>query len=320
MKRHLSKKLLIQLTITALLLFFVLRKLDFGKLYEVLRRVSPLDFVYLCLLYTGGQLISSVKWAVLLRHAGIKRRYMECLRAYFLGMFFNSFGLGTVGGDVARAVAIKPEKGERAAAFATVIADRVHGLGVLLTIGAVSIAAVRPPVLGAYAGEVAAVSVVAMLIGWFIGPKGLVFVCERLGKFTELARRIACAFPTRPRTFLLATVLSVIFHCSQLFLHLLFASTLAVKLSLSYIFATIPIANAASALPISIQGLGVRESAYLALLSPIGISPEICVAFGALWFFTTQVVSGIGALIIAPGLLTGRKQIEELVSEMEEEA
>jgi len=314
-KKKLSKKLLVQLAVTVVLLVLVLRKLDSGKLVTVLERVSFSYMVLLAVIYLVGQLISSVKWSILLKNAGIERSYSETLRAYFLGMFVNSFGLGTVGGDVARALALKPEQGKRAATFASVIADRIHGLGVLLSIGAVSIAIFKPAVLGPYAGPLALAGSFALLVGWFIGPKVLVMIGDRTKKFSDLARNVARAFPSKPGVFLATTSLSIIAHCCQLYMHSLMATALQVTLPLSYIFSTIPIANAASTLPISVQGLGVRESAYFFLLSPIGIEPEVCVAFGALWFLTAQGVSALGALFIAPGLFLGREKVEDLVEQ-----
>src|SRR5260221_13522527 len=98
-------------------------------------------------------------------------------------MFVNSFGLATVCGDLARAIVLKPEHGKRAAAFATVIADRLHGLGVLLTIGAIGIAIEKPPVLGPYAGILAWIGVIGLALGWFVGPWLLVRVAAHSERF-----------------------------------------------------------------------------------------------------------------------------------------
>lgn len=314
-KKGLSKKLIIQLLVSAVLLFLIFRKLDSSKLIGTLERVSPLAILELTCIYLAGQLVSATKWRILVRSAHIERTWGECVRAYILGMFVNSFGLGTVGGDVTRALALKPEKGKRAAAFASVIADRIHGLGVLVTIGAIGIAFVQPAVLGPHAGLFAWIAVIGLTIAWFFGPLILVRATKLSPKFGETAVNISRAFPTKPKLFFAATFLSVILHTSQLYIHYLMARALGIDLSMGYIFATIPIVNAASSLPVSIQGLGVREGAYLFLLTPLGIEPEVCVAFGALWFLTAQVVSALAALTIAPGLLTGKNSVEDLAPE-----
>ncbi len=315
--RRIKKRLLIQLLVSAALLTFVLRRIDSAKLLAVLERVSFSSLALLVCFYLCGQLLSATKWRIFVRSAQIERSWTECARAYFLGMFVNSFGLGTVGGDVTRAVALRPEHGKRAAAFATVVADRLHGLCVLLTIGAVGIALVKPPVLGPYAGQLAWAAVIGLAVGWFIGPPLLIRIANAGGRFGEAAAAIARAFPKRPAPLIAATAISALFHTGQLLMHWFMAYALGLSVPLGYLFATIPIANAASTLPVSIQGLGVRESAYLFLLQPIGVDPEVCFAFGALWFLTAQFVSAIGALVIAPGLLLGREKMEDLVPEAE---
>ena len=321
---HFSKKLALQIAISGVLLLFVFRKLDLTKLVNAIGEVNFTTILALCTVYFLGQVISSAKWYIFVKHAELDRSWKDCLRAYFLGMFFNSFGLGTVGGDVARAVAIKPEKGERAAAFATVIADRLHGLAVLLAIGGIGIALNQPAALGPLTGGVVKLSVLAwsvvgvLALGWFSGPILLLrfaSMAKRLGK-EKMAKgfvAVSKAFPTAGYPFLIATTLSATFHSTQIAMHMIMVHSLGVDVSWGYLFAVIPLVNAASSLPVSIQGLGVRESSYLLLLPSVGIPPEDCVVFGALWFITASIVSALGALVVVPNLFKVKEDIEETI-------
>ena len=47
----------------------------------------------------------------------------------------------------------------------------------------------------------------------------------------------------------------------------------------------------------SINGIGLRESLYIFWFSSLGISPEISVAFGAIWILCTTVVSALGGIL-----------------------
>lgn len=325
-KSNLSAKLILQLAISGVLILFVFRKLDADKLLHALSQVDISTVAMLCAIYFVGQLLSALKWRIFVLQAELRRSPSECLRAYFLGMFFNSFGLGTVGGDVARAIAIKPEKGERAAAFATVIADRLHGLAVLLTIGGISIAIFQPPALGPLTGGLVRLSVLAwsavilLAIGWFSGPfifLKIASLAKNLGK-DKIAKgfvAISKAFPSMGYPFLLATAISMVFHSMQIAMHMLMAHSLGADISWGYLFAVVPLVNAASSLPVSIQGLGVRESSYLLLLPSAGIPAEDCVIFGALWFLTATIVSALGALIVVPNLFKTKEIIQEAITE-----
>lgn len=258
---------------------------------------------------------------ILVRSAGLRRSYLECARAYFLGMFANSFGLGTVGGDLARALALKPEAGFRAAAFASVVADRIHGLGVLAFIGAIAIIVVRPEVMGPYGVLLAWAAVIGLGVFWVAGPALLLRFVPHHHRFRATAVRVASAFPRSPKPFFTATALSAMLHFLQIFMHILMVRALAAPLTTGYLFATVPVANILSSLPISVQGLGVRESSYLFLFIPAGASKEVAVAIGAIWFISVTITSAVGALIFAPQLFAGQEKLpsETEVEELEEE-
>jgi hypothetical protein len=55
--------------------------------------------------------------------------------------------------------------------------------------------------------------------------------------------------------------------------------------------------NIASSLPISWQGLGVREYAYNKFLVPAFLSTEQVVIFGALWLCSIMALSAIGGVV-----------------------
>ena len=57
--------------------------------------------------------------------------------------------------------------------------------------------------------------------------------------------------------------------------------------------------NIASSLPISWQGLGIRENSYIFFLTaaPAIVSKEQAVAFGALWLLAVTVSSAIGGIV-----------------------
>jgi uncharacterized membrane protein YbhN (UPF0104 family) len=62
-------------------------------------------------------------------------------------------------------------------------------------------------------------------------------------------------------------------------------------------FSVVPLTALAMVLPISINGVGVRENALAILLAPQGVSQEKAVAIGLLWL-ASQVATGlIGGLL-----------------------
>jgi hypothetical protein len=77
------------------------------------------------------------------------------------------------------------------------------------------------------------------------------------------------------------------------------ASALGAEIPLATLFVVIPLVNIASSLPISWNGLGVRENSYMFFLTaaPALVTKEQAAAFGALWLLAVTVTSAIGGIV-----------------------
>ena len=298
-KKPLWKRLL-PVAISLLFIGLIYSKTNLSSLLETLSTISLETAFAIASLYAFGQLVSAAKWRIFVSSIGMEKPYLETARAYFFGMFVNTFALGTVGGDVARSLALRPPKGKRAAAIATSVADRVQGLGVLLTIGAIGIIFVKPEALGPLAVPLAWLCVLSLALGWLIGPKILTRVFPKDHRFGRSAREVKNAFPRDPKLFVVAAAISVFFHFVQIYMHYVIAYELGASvLSFAFLIATVPLVNVAAAMPISINGLGVREAMYIFLFVPHGVSQEVAVAFGAIWILAVTAVSAVGGLVVA---------------------
>lgn len=291
-------KTLVRLGISILVLTLILYKLvDRRQLLDQLSRLSTQGVILIIFVYTLGQMLSAEKWKIFITQANISRSYISIMRAYFLGMFINTFGLGTVGGDVARAVLINPEKGKRAAALASVVADRIHGLCVLLSIGTLASIFVRPQVVMSWIYPCGTLSIPIMLVCWVYGPRILSSLVPDTHRWKQPAMNAAQAFITSPRPFTVASTLSILFHFSQIYLHTLILAELNTSVPFWYLVATVPFVNVLCSLPISMNGIGLREGLYIFFFSALGLSRETSVAMGLIWVFTITVISAASGLI-----------------------
>lgn len=294
---------IIKLTVSLVLLAVVYSTVRWEVLLTQLQHVSLGGFLVLVALYALGQLLSALKWRVFISSAGLDRSFGSVVRAYFFGMFVNVFGFGTLGGDLARCLAIRPGPGERAAAVATVVADRVHGLCVLLAVGVVSLAILEPKSLASLEPALLAggtLGLILLTFGWCLGPMLLRRFVPQDRRWGQVLLRVAEAFPRdRPR-IVKASVISFLFHNVQLVMHVVMARELLAPLSVSEVYATVPFVNIGSSVPISVMGVGVREGLYVVLFSPLGVPLEISVAFGALWLLVTSAVSAVGSVALSP--------------------
>lgn len=299
-KRKFALKTILKVIFTLLLLGFIYSRLDYPVLIERISSIEPTAFLIIFFLYLAGQVLSSFKWRVFLAEAGIEVSQIVIIRAFFLGMFINTFGFGTVGGDVARALAIPCQKGFRAAAIATVLADRIHGLSTLLMIGTVSLLIVRPDYLPDYALYLLFGLLTLLLSAWLFGPRIVLSLLPTGSLLKDRLERVFKAFPRSMTSLILATLISVSFHSVQIVMAYEIFQIIKTPISLSLAYTTVPFINAASALPITVNGLGVRELVATHLLYPAGVLKEASVAFAAIWVLVVTLVSAIGGLLILP--------------------
>lgn len=279
------------------MLLLVLRYVEFEKLEKTILDL-PLSVVLITtLLYVLGQMLSSYKWW-LIASVSVPAPFINALRAYWVGMYANAFGLGTVGGDVARGILYAGKRKAKTEALASVIADRAHGLLVLALIGIVSVLIVDQDRIDSSFKLLLLASAVSIVIGWFVGPALLLRFTPKTSKWRNKVERTAAQFPRSFGRLLSITILSVFFHSTQILTHVYMARAIGLDIPWMRFFAAIPFVNIMGTLPISWQGLGVRESSLLYFLKGY-ITSEQVVTLGALWFIAVTASSAIGGIVAA---------------------
>jgi glycosyltransferase 2 family protein len=288
-----------------------------GLLGYFLSRVHPERFVttfatakfsYIGLamaVYLITQLISAVRWTVLARPVGIKTPFTDLLRYYLVGMFFNLFAPGTVGGDVSRIYYLVRDEDAHANgrgvttvhAAISVLMDRAIGMVVLVWLGAVALwlfpqyavpQSIRSVTFLLAWGFVAAVLVLPLLRPLL--PEG--------GPPLVLKLRLALrSYRSNWHALVAAAFLSLVVHLIQAWMHTLMARALDLDVPFSFCLIIYPLVGTFSAIPVSLNGLGLREGGYIYMLAIIGIGTEKGIAFGLLLFLIVALDSLLGGLL-----------------------
>ncbi|MGH7768966.1 MAG: lysylphosphatidylglycerol synthase transmembrane domain-containing protein [Candidatus Binatia bacterium] len=288
------------------LLAFFLSRIDMMHFFGVL---SSAQFSYIAaalLIYLFGQFVSSLRWAVLARTLGFRNPYKDFATIYFIGMFFSLFTPSTVGGDVGRVFYLARDgadakkgttAGPLASATVSVLVDRAAGMAVLIWIGAVAVAAFP----GYALPSAIRYATFAIALGFLLGFFSLPVLSELLeGRDNRILRTLRLAvenYRHHWRVLVQAMALSLIVHVLQSWMHVLLGRSLDAEIPWSYAFIIYPLVGTFSALPVSLNGIGLREGGYLFLLTRVGVSSEKAIAFGLLWFIIVALDSLIGGLI-----------------------
>jgi uncharacterized membrane protein YbhN (UPF0104 family) len=255
---------------------------------QSLAHERPLFFIATIALYLGGQAMSAYRWMLLARLSGLAGRARDYLGYYMIGMFTNLFVPGLIGGDAARATYLGLRYHRMGEAVASVIADRSVGLVALFWFAAVAVLVVASVRLPLTMVEVAVAIGVLALLGYLAAPL-LVTLLHYLPRRLEEFLRPLTPYCKNPRGLLLPLALSLVLQASLAFCQYLLALGMGLDVPISAVMLVVPIANVAASLPLTLNGLGVREGAYLFLFSMAGVKHQEAIALGLLWFSATMI-------------------------------
>jgi uncharacterized protein (TIRG00374 family) len=294
--------------VTIVLYLIVFYRIQFDGLIERLSSARLRFFVVAVAAYAAGQALSAYKWQILTRPVGLALAYPRAIAMYFIGMFFNIFLPTIVGGDAVKAVLLARHTGAPARSTMTVFMERNTGLLALLTI-ATAAAWFAPPVQLA---GLPLFAVTALLFAAFIAANAAL-LSERLYRAVDFAivRTPLARFRARamslydaliPYTRALGTVtaavlISFVFQAVVILVVFLNTRALDHPFPLSAIAVFVPLISLAGMLPISVNGLGVREALYLLLFGQLGAPPEVAVLLALLYFAVTLTASLPGGLL-----------------------
>jgi uncharacterized membrane protein YbhN (UPF0104 family) len=299
------KAFVLKLLVSLGLLAFFLSRIDFSQFVRV---VTSADLFYLgviLLAYAAGQVVSCLRWIVLAYPLGFHFSFTQYLSFYFIGMFFNLFAPSTIGGDASRIFyltrASKPRQQawgrQTTHALVAVLTDRIVGMAVMVWLAALALLLFpQYPVPDVIRYVTFGLSL-AFFASWFFLPL-LNRLLRRLGYSAgEYLRLSLETYWGRQQIILNSILLSVIVHLNQGALQFYLGKAVALDIPWSFGFILYPLVGIFSALPISFNGIGLREGGYLFLLTQIGVSSEKAIAVGLLWFLVIVLDSLIGGIL-----------------------
>jgi glycosyltransferase 2 family protein len=227
-------------------------------------------------------LLGVVRWRMVLRVQGLDLPFSRAGEISLVAHFFNSFLLGSTGGDLLKAYyAARETHHKKAEAVTTVFVDRLIGLFAMLLFACLMMGPNLPLLaahrrLKALAGLIVAMmlgcALVVVLAFWGGVSRGLPQARQWLAKLPkgELLERslTACRQFGRQRVFLLQALgLSMVLNAVCVWQVTTLAWGLNMDISTLALFLIVPMIICISALPITPSGLGVRENLFVWMLA-----------------------------------------------------
>jgi uncharacterized membrane protein YbhN (UPF0104 family) len=306
-----------RLLVSAALVAVLAWRVDWGQIGSAFARLNGWFWLAALAVYLAAQTVSGLRWRILARAVGLDGPRAEFVGEYFVGMFFSLFLPTSVGGDVVRAWRLarrpgaEPPAGRRMAAVLSVLADRANGLVVLIVL-ACAAAACCPVALPFWA--LAAVLGVGggAALGFGLLPLWRRVVIPRLraalprfarplNGLQSLADGAAVTLGDR-RVLVQGTALSALVQAANVVVVWLVGEGLGLRVPFLYYGVLVPLVTLLTLLPVSVNGVGLREMGLVVLLGPLGVGAADAVTLGLLSFavYTAAGLAGVFFLIGGP--------------------
>ena len=308
-----GKKILLQLlkiTISIGLISFLIWKVSPSSLSRYLKSIDPFLFAAAIIVFFLSSFLGAVQWYILLRKSDFNLTFPRVLSLYLVGLFFNNFFPANVGGDAYKIFDVARMGNDPYKVFAITLLDRIFGIFGLCILALISSFIILPT------GNINNLWVYILLFMVIVGGCVIVLLNRRLSHFLRsifiriklwnIGKRLDTIFgqlgglrnlkPVMAKV----TLLTLSIQFLRIITHIIVGRSIGMTMSgwvPLYFFVFIPLLGIIMILPISINGLGVREGAAVLLFTGVGILPEQALLVEFLTYVVMVAVSLCGGVL-----------------------
>ena len=314
MKNVISKfwvKSLSRAIISITLMAWLISHVEFKEIFLKWHSVNWfILFFWTILLHLLFLILKAIRLKMLLKQFDIKLTTSWLTIIQLKGNFLKNFIPGGITGDIYKTYAIIKKNKLGGKTISTVLIEKAFGTFALILLAIVCyligvfamkisiFIEILRPVLIAFGVSLLCVILFfkffqsGVLEIWFYG---IPFISEMILNMKQLMNALLDL-----KKWIRIALLSLAIQIALVVWYWAVASITNLHFSLIVLFVAIPVAEFLIALPISIGGLGVRESAFVFLFRPFGMTLEEIISFSLLCFFVMtiiRIISGITFLI-----------------------
>jgi uncharacterized membrane protein YbhN (UPF0104 family) len=296
--------------ISTVLIWLLLGRANLGEIWGAMQRADAALLAVAFALLFVGYVISTLRWQMLLRALDIHLPFRALFVSYCVAIFVGNFLPSTVGGDAVRAYDTVRMSGRKGGPIAVVLVDRLLGVLALVLFAAVVLlvraeASARLPWLRW--GVLAALAAMFGLVGWiFWRPsapaQGYPLSSAGSSGVQRLVSRAVAAFRAfggKIGALGKGFAYSVLLQSNVVLHFYLIAKAVGIQLGLGHFFFIVPVATILTMLPVTINGIGIRENAFVFLLSPFAVPASTTIAFTWIGFGMMLLYGAMGGVVYA---------------------
>ena len=297
------QKMWLSLTFRVLATFalaaFVLQRIEWDSLVHILNALQWKWFIAGQTIAITIQVVAGIRWSALAKPIGFLHSTSFFIWRFFEGVFFNLCLPSSIGGDIVKAYRLSDTNRGRLLAGCTILADRLTGVSALGILAGSALLSLKFNLSLSSTVAVASVLLACVLLGFRLTIGNLDHFLDLLPTTHRLRQFLAQLLPYQVRPSLMgkAVAWSLIVQVGASLSVGLMARGVGVALEWITWFSVVPLIALAIVLPISINGVGIREGGMVFLLGQWGVAEEKAVAVGLLWFFATIVTGLFGGVL-----------------------
>ena len=267
-------KAIIKVLFSLALLWYVFRHIDYKESMSILKQSNYMYLFWAFIFFNLSKIVSSIRLNWYFKEIGILISEKTNLTLYYLGMFYNLFLPGGIGGDGYKAYLLnKNFKAKMSDILQALLLDRVTGLIALIFLAGVLY----------YFSHFPYFKALSILLVVCVYPI-FYFFNKIYGKFLKYYKQ----------TYTLGLAVQILQVVSAYFI----IKALPDSLPTIDILVLFLISSVVAILPISIGGVGVREFTFLYGAKLLGFNASAGVTFSLLFFLITMFSSLIGIIFV----------------------
>ena len=314
-----SRRLRVGLTLllTSLAVAYLVWKVDLADTIDTLLDANPWWFALSVGIMIGTALPMALRWQWMMRAQGMDDSFAWLTRAYFVSYTASQVLPTSIGGDAMRVYeTARRHPGRTGDVTGIILLERGLGGAGTVLLGAIGFALA----VGHYD-----VSAYLWLEGLFVfGTLVLMFLFfarsarPLLARARPLLRRLRVERPLRvlydgihafrghPRLLLGVFVFTTVIQAVRILSIWAAAKAVGIELSPRIYFVMGPLFFLILILPITLNGIAVREAFFVSFLGSVGVAADTAFAAGFLFFLVTTLLAAPGAVILLREGLRGR--------------
>ncbi len=269
-------KLLLKLIVAGAALYFVFNKISLKEILEVFSTANWFWLVIALILFIGSKIISSFRLNCFFRIHELALTELQNLKLYWLGMFYNLFLPGGIGGDAYKIYLLnKTFQTNSKALFSAVLVDRLSGMSLLLFLAAILMGFVPSsyPLLNysLYLAPLVIVGFYFFLKLFFKQYLAIFLKVSGYSLFVQLAQLVSVYF------------ILCAFHITEN--------------ELAYLVLFL-ISSVVAVIPISVGGIGIRELCFLYGSELFGLDETLAISISFSFYLITMIGSFPGIVYV----------------------